>query len=300
MDALAKVVFRISEGKSKARLSSAAILQAEYHWDTLLLSASNSSLLEHISCGDQHTDAGMLRIFEFELARDLSGLVGPDTTVLRGNYGGAGAMYGEFLAKNQSTVKSDIQAFREHVRLKYSPKPRERFWFDAYIVLMLGAKYAKQLGLVDFNLEELSRFLISVLDTLRREHTNVIAERTSSTVVARYVNEHFADRLVTDIASLSAGGGRKNIVVKHVPARDVPIIQIAEEDKILIIQRGHFKDWAKRRGYPASLYTQVSKMNGVHETLPMSIGAYTPYKQGRARCWTFDLSIDPVLGSLID
>lgn len=297
MDALAKVVFRISEGKSKARLSSSAILQAEYHWDTLLLSASNSSLLEHISCGDQHTDAGMLRIFEFELARDLSGLVGPDTTVLRGNYGCAGAVYGKFLAENQASVKKDIQAFREHIRQKYNPKPRERFWFDAYIVLLLGAKYAKQLGLVEFDLQGLSEFLMGILESLRKEHTNVVAERTSSTVVARYVHEHFAERLVTDTLG---GLSTKSVVVKHVPARDVPIFQLAEDEKTLVIQRGHFKDWAKRRGYPASLYKQVSRMNGVHETLPISIGAYTPYKQGRARCWTFDLSADPVLSGLTD
>jgi len=297
MDALAKVVFRISEGKSKARLSSSAVLQMEYHWDTVLLSASNSSLLEHIACGDQHTDAGILRIFEFQLADSLEGLQPPDLSVIRDNYGLAGRAYGEFLAKNSEKVKDDVRALREHYNESHDPKPRERFWFDALVTLLLGASYARKLELVDFNLGELREYLEGVLLSLREEHRTVRDDRTPVSILVRYVHEFFAERLVTDH---SGGLIPKDITVKYSPSRHSPVFQIAEADRVLLIQRGHFRDWAQGKGYPASLFKLISSLPCVTETQPMSIGARTPYKQGRSRCWQVDLSADPLLGSLVD
>lgn len=295
LDQMIRVAFRLSEGRSKARLTQSARLRETLDWRTIMVAASNSSLIDHIAASDIHTDAGIMRVFEFSFDIDHKREDIPDPYLIENNYGHAGIEYAKYLAENAKRIPNDIAHIREQFRTRFNIDKSERFWLAAMTCLMVGAVYAKTVGLVNFDLQKLSDYLGDTLTVMRTKHIDHNSSRSPEEVLALYVTDNFSERLVTNVLGTQH---KKEVQCVYLPARNIPIVQIANNDKRLLIQCSNFKDWLKKRGYPASLARTIDGLP-IASKVKRQLGAYTPHSGPKVWLWEIDISTDPTLESLI-
>ena len=101
------IVFQVTQGKGKARLNK-DITQAEApSFTTMFVVASNYGIGDTVYSQTELTEAGGLRLFEIDAIPLRSTMANHDANQLmiplQRNYGGAGAVYAEWIARNKAT-----------------------------------------------------------------------------------------------------------------------------------------------------------------------------------------------------
>ena len=94
------VLFRLSQGKEKSRLTSSSSLQESTIWECGMGVASNVSVLDEALRAGKGSNAGLLRIMEFEV-QQFSQQTGAQellTNAAKDNFGWAGRKYAAHLA----------------------------------------------------------------------------------------------------------------------------------------------------------------------------------------------------------
>src|SRR6202012_4023325 len=104
-----KMTFQISAGKGKSRMDSKAQLREPGEWQTLVISASNESIIDHVTSQTNTTTAGMMRIFEYQVVPSDRGRISTsDAEIIRSklnnNYGHVGLKYAQFLGMNHAAI----------------------------------------------------------------------------------------------------------------------------------------------------------------------------------------------------
>jgi len=299
IQAVTRTVFRVSEGIGKARATRDAKLRRVGTWNTMITTASNTHILAHIGQADLDSDAGLMRVFEFDVITDHTGMTPPSVDLLNNNYGLAGEAYAEFLAANQKQITNDIKLLKAKLTEKYKVLPKERFWLNSVALLLLGAVYANRLGLTQFDTDKLKVFLLATLTSLRSRVGNITADRDCIDLLGDYLRDNFAERLVTNKLPTKGGNARATVDVTHPPQRGVPIYQIGYEDHTALVPRKHFNEWLHRRDYSSSVVQELIDRTFVKETRA-TVGARTSYSQTRTNCLKIDLSADVNLYEMID
>jgi hypothetical protein len=171
-DAFIMQIFRASGGKGKSRLSSDTSYRAVGSWATILACASNAPMLDRIYRAVGRTNAGLLRVFEYEIVTDQSRMTMANEAktmllALESNYGKAGEAYAKWLGENFDRVIEDLRDFRNKLDKSLDNPAQERFWSATTTVLVKGAEYAKKLGLVDFDERAMLLFCLKLVATMR-------------------------------------------------------------------------------------------------------------------------------------
>lgn len=286
------LVFDITKGNEKARMTSDAKLAPMGSWDTLLVSANNTSMVEEITRQNKTTTAGIYRLFEFvlpKLTTTVSGTMA-DQMVLRleNNYGQAGLIYAKFLGENVDKVHEEIVALRAELEDELHVQNDERLWLCTMATLVLGAQYANDLGLTSFNVGQLRSFLRDCFLALRREaqKSPVDMENTESlaNTLSSYTSAMRAyNTLKTDRMHVGRGRPPVNnpiqILSKMDDHRDIRI-HIASATQIMRIDATHFRDWMQKNGYSTHNVVNAMKSKWFVKDVSAILGAGTDYKSG--------------------
>jgi hypothetical protein len=300
METMAHMAFRISEGRTKARLSPTGKMMPVKTWNTILLAASNASLIEHIQHADLHTDAGILRVFEIRVDIDHTGQAPPLASDIFDNFGHAGEPYTQFLVKNREKLGPIINAMQERYKAELNAQSRERFWISGMSVLVAGAMFAKKLGLVDFDIPSLEAYLKDAVRSLQLMHSSAVLSVSPMEVLARYLDDTFSERLVTDVLVVGkgsvAGGGPR---ITYLPQRGKPEWQMAKDSKQLLVPISRYKDWLRQRGFALQVasdldgFVQVTKGD-------YTLGGRTSASLPRCKAYLIDANGVPLLEPLFD
>jgi len=268
-----KMTFQISSGKGKSRMNSKAELREPGDWQTLVISASNESLIDHVVSQTNTTAAGLMRIFEYKVAPPSSaGRVSTsDATIrlskLNNNYGHVGLRYAQFLGANHTQISVDMAALAQQIEKETKADQEERFWVSVVACILLGARYANQIGYAVFDEAALKSFMYNALNEMRNHRKNQTVDLDQSINVSAVLNRFFNDIkkngswLVTNRIHVGQGKPAKppnpNAImimqpsdVNHLKGVDV---QVGVQNQLLRISSAALGAWCKKN--------EVNKIN---------------------------------------
>lgn len=259
----ANTVFTLSQGKEKSRLTARAAQKTPGSWQTLLVAASNESLVDVIESQTKTTTAGIYRIFEYEITEgrgkwsidpsDAQRMV----SRLNDNYGVVGLEYASFLGNNFHRLEAEVSALGRELGVETNTIADERFWIATITVLLSGARYANELGFTKINEERLKFFLLETLEHMRAIRKSSNTDFKDSANVSGVFSQFFSAMvgrhvLYTNIARTGVGRPTPGTVK---PVRDTSklegiSIRVGVEDKVLRVSIAALTKWLTDTGYP--------------------------------------------------
>lgn len=262
------VVFNLTGGREKTRMNADSTLRMSGTWQTMMVSASNDSLIDGMAREAGSTTAGLHRLFEFQVAKpdkvtqDI-GTVQRLTGKLDDNYGHAGLLYAKFLGAQYKRVEQEVADLQDRLYSEAKVQQEERMWIATMAVVLKGAEYANELGLVDIDLDTLKTFLFEVLERMRKEvqasPTDLTNDMSVSSILAEFLNATRArNTLVTNRIWVSRGKPSKGsiqIVTDTSRLGDI-CVHMGREDKLLRISSTFFSRWMGEHGYSRQTWTK--------------------------------------------
>ncbi|HLZ24522.1 MAG TPA: DUF927 domain-containing protein [Ktedonobacterales bacterium] len=257
-----KIAFQLSSGKEKSRLRSDGSQREAGEWQTLLMAASNDSILDAVASETKTSTAGINRLFEFrvpgmpESARLPGAHVARVIDRGRENFGQAGLEYAKWLGANPDVAANMVAKVQDHLFDELKANPEERFWIAAITVCAAGASIANTLNITDIDIDPMMDFMKSVVGKLRAERSASAIDMTQSLSVSSIVQQYLAamsrgHTIVTDRVTSGPGRPGKNKIntTTDTAKLDGVYVQLATEPGILRISRAHFRKWLSQNGY---------------------------------------------------
>jgi Domain of unknown function (DUF927) len=198
-EAIRAFVINFTNGRDKMRATrSGEIRHTASTWQTLLISAANTSLVDVLSTqNDQEAAAFRIMEFQLEIPDGLRHHQGDKLRrQLQDNSGYAGQVYLEWLTQpaNLVWVKAQLEVITqqtwEHTKLQ-SP---HRFWVRTIAAIAVAGVIVKKLGLIDFSVDRIMQWLLT-----REFIVNVESIKRSDwalPALAEFLNESIGNALV--------------------------------------------------------------------------------------------------------
>lgn len=261
-----EITFNTAEGTEKARLNRRGKQIEPGDWNTLLVSATNSSLLNYVVLHTNTTTAGLYRILEYKIDRAPKNAIGrlvPSdaqciVSELNDAYGAVGKDYASYLGGNYVELKKEVAEESRRIHTDVDAIEDERFWVLAIAVLIVGARIAKRREYVDFNEASLREFLYGVMKEMRETRDDQTVDMSQdinlSDRLQQFLNAARANHLLIT-ERVNQGPGRPTTkVVIPVLNRDVSRlqgvwVQVGAKDKIMRISSSAFGEWCHNKGY---------------------------------------------------
>ena len=275
------IVFELTGGREKTRMNADTTLKLSGTWQTLMVSASNDSLIDGMAREVGSTTAGLHRLFEFSIPKPASmsrdiGVVQRLLGKLDDNYGAAGLVYAKFLGAHWQRVEQEVAKLQDELYTEVVVKQEERMWIATMAVVLKGAEYANTLGLTDIDLVGLRAFLMETLVTMRGmvsdSPSDLNNDMSVSTILAEFLNSNRSrNTLITNRIWVSRGkppAGSIKIISSLDKLGDI-LIQIGRDDKLIRISSTALTRWMGERNYSRHTFLKrledefgLKKVNG--------------------------------------
>jgi hypothetical protein len=311
------MTFQIAQGKEKSRLNQQAQMKEPGHWQTLVVSASNDSLIDHVTQQTQTTLAGLYRIFEYTVVP-----AGPSTTgkvdtseatirlsKLNTNYGAVGLKYAQWLGSNFPQIELDMAALSKQLNVETHSHQEERFWISLIACILLGARYANVLGYAVFDEPALKGFMLRSLDTMRTLRGAQTVDLTKSinisSIMAQFLKDMQRDNKIiwTDRIHIAVGKPPKPNTpnaVKILKPSDVSrlngiAVQVGQNDRLMRISSAAFGEWLKKNGKSRHLLMEALKASMTMSNVVGFLGGGTGLSFSKENIIQIDLASSPDL-----
>lgn len=264
------IVFDLTGGREKTRMNADATLKMSGTWQTMMVSASNDSIIDAMAREVGSTTAGLHRLFEYtvpkpeQVTHDV-GMVQRLAGKLEDNYGHAGLIYAKFLGAYHKRIEAEVAERQDEVCREAGIKQEERHWAATIAVVTKGAEYANELGLTRIDIDKLRTFMLDVLARMRAEVDASPADMNNNMSVSAILAEFFnstraRNTLITNRIWVAKGKPTKGAVqvLNDVSKLGEIIVQIGREDKLIRISSIYLTRWMADRGY--SRHTLVKRL----------------------------------------
>jgi Domain of unknown function (DUF927) len=281
------VVFNLTGGREKTRMNADATLRVSGTWQTMMVSASNDSLIDGMAREAGSTTAGLHRLFEFQVPKpdkvthDI-GTVQRLTGKLDDNYGHAGLVYAKFLGTNYKRVEQEVADLQDRLYSEAQVQQEERMWIATMAVVLKGAEYANELGLVDIDIDSLKIFLFDVLVRMRKEvqasPTDLTNDMSVSSILAEFLNATRArNTLVTNRIWVSRGKPSKGAIQVQSDTSKLGdiCVHLGKEDRLMRISSTFFSRWMGDHGYSRQTWTKRMEQEFGLKTVHGKLGGGT-------------------------
>ena len=254
------LMFALTGGREKNRLRADSSQKGGGSWQTMLISASNESIIDYVVNRTKTSTAGMMRTFEYEVKPGVSGQIETADadqimSKLHDNFGYVGLEYAKWLGANFTQIEIDVSECRKRIGIETNASNDERMWTSVVSVILMGAKYANDLGYTEIDEERLKGFMFETLEKMRtntREQPNDMTNSTNvENVLAQYLNAMRARHTVwVNYIPISRGRPPKEIkVLRDTSKLEDLTVHIGIENKLMRISSTNFSDWCKDKGY---------------------------------------------------
>lgn len=243
-EAIRSFIINFTNGRDKMRATRAGeIKHTASTWQTLLISAANTSLSEMLSI--QNTpEAPAYRVMEFalEIPEGLRHAQGDRLRrLLRANSGHAGKAYLEWLVRpeNLAWTRTKLETVTQQVWEKTKFGPEYRFWVRTIAAIAVAGIIVKRLDLVDFSVDRIMMWLfenigIGVESRKDREWT--------LPALAEFLLESVSNTLVMPAPFVQ---GRKQMPI-HMPSHRLTVRSEISSHRYLIAISA-LRDWMAKR-----------------------------------------------------
>jgi hypothetical protein len=294
------MLFDLSRGKDKSRMNADTSQRKVGSWKTLMVSATNSTILDHIQKSAKATDAGIMRVFELAVPNPATAERGSkiDTmaAALEENYGYAGMMYAKWLGGHAEQAARETLFYRDLFEKKLNARREERMWFSTMAALYLGAKYANKLGLTHIDLKSLRHYLIQSLQQMR-EYANAnpnLTENSSgaAALLGEFLNS-FRTRhtLETDVFTSGPGNPKGSNVQLKSDTRllDFVIVHRATALRKIRFDEHQFDEWLYKKGQQPWTVKKLLRNKYGAQRRNVVLGAGTSHAVVKANAYELDL-----------
>jgi hypothetical protein len=251
---LARLILQATAGSEVGRLNRAAQEREISTSRTMLVAAANDSLRDAAQRAD--TDAQGARILEIEIPDTLRRInLQPDLVAKTRDqlqyhhYGVAGLAYAEVLGKHHESIRQFVIDKARELHRNLNLTERERFWEAGASCLLVGASIAKSLGLFDFDMVSMEKFIISLVNkqrvTLDDMSTNADDPDVQADRIAEFLNKHKNSvAYKPDHALPVQGHGRRaQVVYNPFPAANEWVARVASD--YLLVSYAKYKKWLR-------------------------------------------------------
>jgi len=275
-----KLAFQLTGGKDKSRLGRDASLREVGKWQTMLVSATNESLVPYIAAQTSGTTAGIYRLFEIEVAPKEKVIGDVDTGEaqrllgrLDDNFGVIGQDYAQWLGQNYNQIDADVGEYMKQLEKRANIRQDERFWLCTITCVVMGARYAKELGHADFDVDALEAFMLRTLDAMRRQikdsHVDLTETPNLVNIFTQFLKAMSRHTLWTN--RIPVGRGRPKAgdykILKGATLIDGLHVHIGKEDKLIRVSSTRFSEWLDERRISRMIFTrEFHKQFGSRET----------------------------------
>lgn len=287
------LVFELSRGREKSRLNSNVQTREISSWQTMLVSASNESIVDHVTNRTRQSLAGVMRVFEYQIKGPIQS--SEYTTAdgdrilheLADNFGHVGLGYAKFLGANFERIKLEVQECRKRIDLELKATHDERYWSTLITALVMGARYGIQMGYLDFEEADLKAFLFEKFEGMRKYAKDAPNDMTKSdnveAVLSQYLNAMRARHmLITNRIHVGKGKPPASSVkvINDTSRLEAVYVQIGVENKLLRIISSHFGNWLQEKGYNRQVFMRSLESQFASRNVNGRIAAGTIYATG--------------------
>lgn len=261
-----QLAFTVTGGKEKTRLTKNIQQREPGTWETMLIVASNDSLVDAVSTALKASEAGAMRLFEYVVTPGVHGQIGfGDAGQIvhktHDNFGRAGEVYSQYLGANHVQVKSDIAKCLNSLEKAMGGKPEERFWFCCAATLIMGARYSNILGLTEIDepgLVTLCKDIIKNMRLLRiRLNSNIKSAYNVWDILTQFLSAMRARHtLWTDTLPTGPGKPIKARILRDASRLEGVYVHIALKTGVIRISRYALMQWLVEHNHGRHLFTQ--------------------------------------------
>jgi hypothetical protein len=238
------------EGTGKVRLNANSELREVDTWETLVVTGSNQSMMDFVAEHTKGTDAGTLRLFEFQIRRpkmphdpSASALVAETET----HYGRAGEIYARYLATRRDDIRNYMAQKNKQISDELKPDTPERFYLAGIVSMLTGATISNKLGIYQFDLDALKKFLFETFYELRSyRNTHLLVDSSGidhEQAFAMFMRDTMGERIITN----RFGKQGQFVTVQWVPANLKTVtVQVSVQDDAIRINRAAFNAWCRK------------------------------------------------------
>ena len=203
---LSSKLYALASGGGRERASiNGRASDVKFLWDTVTLVTGNTNIneaLQHLS--KEQGEASQLRVFEYVLEEgslqkifaDVDGPTLIESNLGKQNYGVVGRNALRYMMANRDALVEEFKSMRNILgRDSQSYDPKERFFIDLIANAYVGAKVFRQLGYIQFNIENARDWAVNHIKTLR--NTRSASAYTAEDRLAQFLASLHGHMLVT-------------------------------------------------------------------------------------------------------
>ena len=188
--------YAISDGEQKNRMSNKGENVERYRgepWDLMCGTSGNSSLAEKMTGFKSLPQGEMARLIESPVEKRLfttqeANEANDLQDDLANHYGHAGTIYIQHVLQTIEATEDLVIATRDQMLKDAKLESQHRYWVAGTAVTFAGLTIAKDIGLIDWDLEALYRWIIGKLISMRLEMKGMII--SIEEIVAEFYQDH--------------------------------------------------------------------------------------------------------------
>lgn len=238
------LAYSISQGRGKEKMKASTneVRINNTNWNNMTLASSNASFYQKLGAAKNSPDGESMRLLEYAIkptsAIDVALGKQMFDHQLRENYGHAGEIYCQWLVNNLEEAKTLIKQIQAKIDKEVQFTARERFWSAVAACNIAGGLIAKSLGLHDYDMKEVYKWLIKMLSEMREDVKPPVD--TPLTVLGDYINSKTMHTLVVN-GEVDARSGLTSSPLQE-PRNDL-LIRYEPDTKHLFIAAAPFKNF---------------------------------------------------------
>jgi len=285
---MSDICYWVSTGFDKRRLRQDGTPRPQAQWSTFMILSTNTSLMGKLTVAKGHSEAEALRLFEYYVQKIPNFETFCKETLhvsLSENYGLAAERYLPYIVQNQDWIKETLYKLRNALDTQTHAEGSERYWSAVAACTLLGARFAKELGLLACETTGLVPWLEREVGRMRSDLGDSKPEALD--VLAHYLNEFAQNRLVVDVREIA---GRTIVDVVRHPVG--PIYARLEVNlKAMYIDWKHFKRIMVEHHHDPNQIKRTLKERRIltNDSAKKCLGAFTIYESMQIMCWKLDL-----------
>ena len=238
------LAYSISQGRGKNRMKAQSneIRINNTSWNNMTLTSSNASFYQKLGAAKDSPDGESMRLVEYEIkpTNIIDVAVGKamfDQQLFE-NYGHAGDIYAKYLVDNLEDVKSLVKEIQAKIDKDIQFTARERFWSAVCACNIAGGLIAKSLGLHDYDMKRVYKWLLNMLESMREEIKP--PQSNPLTIVGEFINNHMHHALVVNDEMDS----RSNMAaLPLLEPRGELLLRFEPDTKLLYVVAKRFKNY---------------------------------------------------------
>ena len=267
------LVYFVTQGREKRRMSKDGGLQESVEWESVTMSSSNSDIYEVLQ-EKISIDGQLMRILQLKLEKNQvfngrgSGDLGYKISrILANNYGLAGGIFIQEIIRlggPRVVFENARKELSDTFPFVFSGK--ERYWHAGVVLALAAGKIFHSLGLISFDYRRVIQAGLDYIRTLRVEFES--AEHDCFDVLGLYAAEH-----VSKICyHMTNTNNRAPGVLMPYPNEAVGRMEITRSNTVsfisgrFFINQTHFSRWCAMRGIDnRGVFTELSEQGVTYQ-----------------------------------